>query len=548
MRRWWFLAGLLLAAWAAAVPAQDLTLPGYVRDDLELVSQESLPTWSARWTGPIEAATILAWLAEHGYSQFVTDLNGDGVVDVLDTIRLADDLGRMLMGTETQRGTTDARLALGLAQYVAGRYPGEFVLKVYDLGFPSEVAADGYGAYSPTMIPGILLEVKPNEPNIAAYEFEMEDAEGVILGLSAVTSDNNTYLAGRSFLYQATTEGYTPIDLASSEEDLWQTGTQGQVVETAGRMTDQFYIQYHGQWTPVEFMLALSPLHPLEAYGQPAPCPQDAIAYDVTRSTTRYGTVEIAECVTRTTVAGGPTLDTYTYSLTNIDFTYGGCGVCLFFIPNPAGFVTTDMTGPAFWMQHAGWSGWWWKAPASSCGILPGGTGVFSFTIVGPSTDTSVTGAVAPCEAAYPTIAQTRPPTLPVKTTGPDEWKPDDDQPGGDCPDLTVGIKSQECEYSPTNGGTVITIVVTVTNIGGASSGASFLRFESSSGNHTSTVPVLAPGASVNRTFTFTSSANNPPDCPMEYTATVDPYHLITECDEDNNSVEGGVFCPRCID
>ena len=163
---------------AVVAPAQEGVLQGYVRDDLELISQQSLPTWSARWTGPIEAATILAWLAENGYGQFVRDSNGDGVVDELDTIQLADDMGRLLMGTETQRGTTDARLVLGLAQYVAGLYPDEFVLKIYDVGFPSELLAEGLGAYSPTMVPGILLEVKPEEPNIAAYEVEMERRRG----------------------------------------------------------------------------------------------------------------------------------------------------------------------------------------------------------------------------------------------------------------------------------------------------------------------------------------------------------------------------------
>ena len=134
---------IALFALSAVASAQDAVLEGYVRDDLQLISQQSLPTWSARWTGPIEAATILAWLADHGYGQFVRDYNGDGVVDEQDTIRLADDLGRMLMATETRRGTTDVRLVLGLAQYVAGLYPNEFVLKIYDVGFPGEVAPGG---------------------------------------------------------------------------------------------------------------------------------------------------------------------------------------------------------------------------------------------------------------------------------------------------------------------------------------------------------------------------------------------------------------------
>jgi len=101
---------------------------------------------------------------------------------------------------------------LGLAQYVAGLYPNEFVLKIYDASFPSEVAAEGLGAFSPTMVPGILLDLK-TEPTIDAYELEMEGAEGVIVGLDDPL-ETNAYLAGRSFLHDLTSEGYTPIDLA----------------------------------------------------------------------------------------------------------------------------------------------------------------------------------------------------------------------------------------------------------------------------------------------------------------------------------------------
>ena len=451
MKRWWLCAGIALVLFSIAASAQDATLEGYVRDDLQLISQQSLPTWSARWTGPIEAATILAWLADHGYGQFVRDYNGDGVIDEKDTIQLADDLGRMLMGTETTRGTTDVRLVLGLAQYVANLYPGEFVLKIYDVGFPGEVAAEGFGPYSPTMVPGVTLEVK-EDPNINAYEVEMGSAEGVILGLYATPDANNTYLAGRSFLYANTSEGYTPIDLSSSEEDRWQAGEQGQVLETVGVMNDAFLLDFHGQWTPVEFMLALSPVNEPPSAGKPAPCPKDAIAYDVTVNTTTYGRVSIEECVTRTQVIGGPTLDTYTYSVTNIDFSYGSCGFCIFFISNLSGHVTTNMTGPAMWMLHAGWGGWWWVAPTGSCGIRPGEVGVFSLTVVGPTTDTHVSGGLAGCMAGSPpTAAATKPPIVGVRTTGPGKYVPPDDHVG-DCPDLIVAVQSTDCRRSPRNG------------------------------------------------------------------------------------------------
>jgi hypothetical protein len=546
MRRWWLLAGLALLAWAAAAPAQEGGLQGYVRDDLQLISQQSLPGWSERWTGPVEAATILAWYTEHGYSRFVGDLNGDGKVDELDTIELADDFGRLSMATQTPRGTTDARLVLGLAHYVGGLYPNEFVLKIYDAGFPGEVAAEGLGTYSPTMVPGILLDAK-TDPTIAAYELEMEGAEGVILGLNDVPGSNNTYLAGRSLLYQKTPEGYTPIDLAWSEEDRWQTGAQGQVLETFGRTSDQFYLDYRGQWTPVEFLLALSPQREVSIEGKPEPCPEDAIAYDVTETPTRYGRVSIAECVTRETIAGAPPLDTYTYSVTNVDFVFAGCGICLFFIPNPFGFTTLDMTGPPFWMVHAGWGGWWWRAPSGSCGIRSGETGIFSFTIFGPSTDTAVTGAVAPCPPSLPTIARVELPMVAVRTTGPSEWKPEDgDHPGGDCPDLTLRIKSAKCTLSPTGGQYQVEVTATIINVGGATANGIFVRFESSSGNDTDIIASLDPGESADADFSLSFSANQTPDCPLDFTVEVDPYNTITECNEDNNEVEGSLACPGC--
>jgi hypothetical protein len=545
MKRWWLLAGLALVALAVAAPAQEGGLLGYVRDDLELISQQSLPTWSARWTGPIEAATILAWMAENGYGQFVRDLNGDGTIDEQDTILLADDLGRLLMFTETQRGTTDARLVLGLAQYVAGLYPDEFVIKIYDLGFPSELLAEGLGAYSPTMVPGILLEVKSQEPNIAAYEAEMDGAEGVILGLNAIAGENNTYLAGRSYLFESTTEGTTPIDLASPEEDRWTEGFQGQVLETVGRMTDRFELDYHGQWTPVEFMLALSPQHEVPSAGKPEPCPRDALAYDVTETTTTYGRISITECVTRQVIVGGPTLDKYTYSVTNIDFTYGACGICYFYIPNPIGYATILMTGPGFWMQHAGWGGWYWKAPSGSCGIQPGETSVFSFTVIGPTSDTYVTGAVSGCAAGFaPTIAALQLPIISVRTTGPGKWVPDDHP--NDCPDLTIRIKSADCTMSPTGGNYEIRVTATITNIGGATAGSAFARFESTSGNDTDIIASLDPGESADADFVLSFSVNHVPDCPLDFTVKVDPYNSIIECNEDNNTVTGSVACPRC--
>ncbi len=543
MKRWWLLAAAILWAFTLVAPAQDAMLQGYVRDDLQLISQQSLPDWTVRWTGPIQAATILAWFADHGYSRFVRDYNNDGIIDELDTILLADNLGRMLMATETPRGTTDVRLVLGLAQFVAGLYPDQFELKIYDRGFPSEMVAEGLGAYSPTMVPGIVIDVR-EEPDIGAYERELETAEGVIVGLTTNPDSNNLYLSGRSFLFEETPDGYTPIDLALAEEDRWQAGTQGQVLETVGSMSDRFYLDFRGQWTPVEFLLALSPVRETPSAGKPHPCPPDAIAYDVTVNTTTYGRVSIEECVTREQVIGGPTLDTYTYTVTNIDFTYAGCGFCLFFIPNLSGFITTDMTGPALWMLHAGWGGWWWVAPSGSCGIQPGEVEVFSFTVIGPTADTWLSGSIAGCVATTPTIAAVRPPMLTVRTTGPGKGGPDDGDEPGRCPDLIIEFVSATCTY----GGREFEVRVKgiVTNIGDAPSDSAFSRMTSSLGDDSDIIPPLAPGETADVDFTITFTANQLPPCPLPFTLEADPYHTVTECNEDNNTDTGSVLCPNC--
>jgi len=258
--------GSILGWLAVAQPG----ISGHIVSDLQLISQESKVYWSPAWTGPIQAATILAWLAEHGYPAFIGDFNGDGVIDELDTIELADIFGRNLMETRSPRGTTDVRLVLGLARYVADRYPNQFELKIYDAGFPVEFSAEEGMAFNPHIIDGIVLNPK-NEPSIAAYKFELESGEGVIIGLEE-EENYNTYLSGRSFLYDTTPEGYTPIDLAWAEEARWVEGHQGKVLETVGRMADRFYLEYRGEWTLVEFMLALSPIDNVGATGPGDSC------------------------------------------------------------------------------------------------------------------------------------------------------------------------------------------------------------------------------------------------------------------------------------
>ena len=570
---------ILIATISLGTWAQPDTLPGYERSDLHLISQESLPHWTPEWTGPIQGATLLAWLHDNGYSRLLRDFNGDGVIDELDTIELANVLGRGLMGTETPAGTTDVRLVVGLARYIADLYPDEFVIKIYDASFPTEYTQQTRSPFAPDAIAGITMSIE-GEPSIDAYKWEMETAEGVILGLEE-EERKNTYLSGRSFLYNLTPQGFTPIDLAWAEEDRWVDGHQGQVLETVARMDDRMFMDYRGNWTLVECMIAVSPVREASGASEPHPCPDDAIAYDVTENTTPYGRVIIEECVTREEYRG-ILLDTYEYTVTNVDFMNDGCGFCYFAIPDVGVTTTMNMTGPAFWVRTHNWAAWRWVAPIGSCGILPGEVGVFSFTIVGPSFDVWLTGGLGNCDPDVLPGEISVISVFPVRTTGPGEGIPDDEpgacclpdgscveldplacsETGGDyqgdgidctmvqcpgtadeCPDLIVEITRLECtvgrEYE-------VTVTVDVTNIGTVIANNVRVEVEADTENDTDLHAFINPSQTRTSTFTLTFGINSPPPCPLPVTATVDPFDSIVECDEDNNEDTDSVYCPNC--
>jgi YVTN family beta-propeller protein len=200
----------------------------------------------------------MAWLHGHGYSDLLIDLNGDGAIDELDTIELADRFGKTSMETGTPRGTTDPLLVVGLARYIAQKYPRVFELKIYDAGFPAEFQRDIGAPFSPDAVPGITLTLKP-EPTCEAYQNELQDGQAVIVGIEQEI-DRNYYLTGRSFLFDKVKDGNYAVDLAWAEDDPWQPEVQGQVLQTEAKETDALYLDYQGTWTKVECMLALSPM------------------------------------------------------------------------------------------------------------------------------------------------------------------------------------------------------------------------------------------------------------------------------------------------
>ena len=541
MKRHLLVASMILVALAAAgttcLADSGFEPQGYIRSDLQLISQESKDTWSPAWTGPIQAATILAWFYDQGYTRLLRDLNGDGVIDELDTIELADIFGTGVMQTDSTRGTNDARLVYGIAQYVADLYPNEFVLKIYDTGFPAEFSAEGYGGFDPFVIPGVEIVVI-EEPSLAAYKYELETAEGVIVGLDE-GDETNTYLNGRSYYYETTPAGYTPVDLAWSEENRVLPGHQGKVLETVAMMDERFYIDYRFGWTPVEFMLALSPAEEPAFQSTEYSCAEDALAYHVTtEELAEFGSIQVEECVIRQ-----GSYDTYYWIVTNIDFEWMGCGLCYFGIMN-SGNVSVAHSGPPFWTFTETGMIWYWMAPTGSCGIQPGQTAVFSVTVPGPTVDVWVPAAVMACSPIIPVGPREAPPLFFFRHTAPGE--------PGDCPDLAVEWRDDGCYYNRDTGMYHLTVWATVRNVGTAPVTSSFdvrLTSPDQPGSHTLTYtvpPNFPPGGTwdVELTFAFPPAD---PLCPVGYRVVVDPLPapngVIVECNESNNVLAGTVDC-----
>jgi len=529
------LAATFTLVWATLQPSELEAFNGYVRSSLHLISQESKPDWSPRWTGPIEAATILAWLHQHGYSEFLQDYNEDGEIDELDTIELADILGKHLMQTETPVGTNDARLVIGLARYVAERYPGEFVLKIYDPGFPAEFEAEGE-TFAPDAIPGIELRLM-GEATLEAYKHEMETAEGVIVGLEE-SEGENTYLAGRSYLYEETPAGYTPVDFAWSEEDRFEPGNQGRILETVAMQDDFLYVDYRMGFTYVECMLALSPIDHPDFVSMHYNCPDDALAYHVTENTTPHGTIRVEECVIRE-----GDYDIYVWIVTNIDFLWDGCGVCTFGVAN-SGISAVSHSGPPFWNYTQTPWGWFWTAPPWSCGFEKNQTAVFAVIVPGPTMDAWVPAMVRACGPPM----SPRVPSYGVRTTGPLEIDL------GDCPDIELRVDDHSCSTEP-DGSLKITVWPSeIENVGGAPVTTAFTVVAFAPGYSGSTgVNILGPDLPFNPgdvialpSMVFTIPAGEVPDppCPIGIRVVADSSFAVDECGrEANNTVDFDECC-----
>ena len=247
----------------------------YAVEDLQLISWQSMSTWSPMWSAPIEGATICAWFAERGYPQLVPDLTGDGRVDEADTIEVADILGRVFMLTAENDGTTDSALVWGLSGYLAELAFDEFQIRVYDAGFSDEWATESPGWYPIDRMPGVEI-VLLDDPTIDDYTRELLSGAGVIVGIEGYDPEPlfNHYLAGRSIA--DADDDIILTDFAWSEEDEATTGTQGSILDTRSVMEGGWWLMVDEVWRPVEFMAAISPMEedtatPFTPSSQPTP-------------------------------------------------------------------------------------------------------------------------------------------------------------------------------------------------------------------------------------------------------------------------------------
>lgn len=250
---------LALIGMSLAVPflAAEASPETYVTDGLQRISLQSLRAERDNWeySRAIAAATILAWFRDQGFVAFLDDWTEDGVIDGSDTIRLAEHLAATAMNCEQPSSEPDAQLVVGLAQYVADRYPDVFELRIYDLGFSEEFEQISGDVFSPDAIPGITIVVGP-EPTFDVYESELMAHAGVIVGLEQAPG-HNLYFTGHSSLKDPTGAETYGMGLLSPQEDWFAAGTQGTLLKMTARQLDVLLVEHHGLWMKAETIVAL---------------------------------------------------------------------------------------------------------------------------------------------------------------------------------------------------------------------------------------------------------------------------------------------------
>jgi len=192
--------------------------------ELHLVSWEAVPGATPEATGPVSAAILMAWHAEHGYARLLPDLNGDGRLDREDTVKLA---ARFLEPMRALEGpAADPLVVEPVAWYVAERYPDAFEIWIYDPSFPDEYQWVMGRPFDPGVVPGIRLIVL-DEPRHEDYVQHLERERPGIVGIGH-EREPNRYAVSRSAVLAEGPRGW-PVDLANTSHDpfgpnaVWET-------------------------------------------------------------------------------------------------------------------------------------------------------------------------------------------------------------------------------------------------------------------------------------------------------------------------------------
>ena len=231
----------------------------FVLEELHLVHWEQVPEGRPSFTGPVSAAVLMAWHAEHGYPDLLPDLNGDGRTDEEDTILLARDFGEEMGGAIIDDRLADPFIVYPLARYVAERYPDEFRMLIYDESFPEEVVQDLGQPFSPTDVPGIVLDVL-EDPFYELYIFHLEELRPGIVGIGSDMPEWNDFTVSRSYIPEELPAGM-PVDLVSTgfeqfvPEPVW---------ETIMRLEPERWGFLTPEWIPFETLIILIPQDDVE--------------------------------------------------------------------------------------------------------------------------------------------------------------------------------------------------------------------------------------------------------------------------------------------
>jgi len=232
-----------------------------------LLGQEAKSSWGKNWSAPVVSAINLGYLAKNGYPLFVTDRNGNGIVDRNDLIRVSEKLGdSAYMNSDPFGGTTDPELLHGLAKYVDKTYPGEFEIKVYQNEFRREYFRV-MKEELPEQLFGVPISVFPN-PTFAGYSAELEAGEMVWIGLPQPEKSKNHFLAGRSFNSKKIGGDRYLVDFVDPKEEEFRPGW-AKIIETV--MTESGGVRYINQFFPTDVMFALSPLDREGQFGECLP-------------------------------------------------------------------------------------------------------------------------------------------------------------------------------------------------------------------------------------------------------------------------------------